>query len=124
MNARIIYDLEHEMEKDLDVIEYLAIDDIAQEFYAALCNMRWKKISNLPEDELIINKIMGLDYCSWSCTWRSASHIIAYIRNVHYNKSEDYMDFYCSGNEGIVSDRVNKCFTRMGWQQHPWDNDV
>ena len=117
------YDLEFEMEKDAIVIAYLADDVIAKEFYAALCNMRWKKITDTPEDQRIIDKLKGVDPTVWSCSWRGSGGIIADLRNVHYNKAEDYMSFYCSGNEGFVSERVEECFTRMGWKQHPWDDD-
>jgi len=123
MDLNTPFDLEHEMEKDAIVIAYLADDDIAREFYAALCNMRWKKITDTPEDQQIINKLKGIDPNIWNCSWRCSGGIIADIRNVHYNRAEDYMDFYCSGNEGFVSERVEECFTRMGWKQCPWDDD-
>lgn len=123
MELNIPYDLEFEMEKDAIVIAYLADDIIANEFYAALCNMRWKKVTNTPEDEQIINKLKGVDPNIWHCSWRCSGGIIADIRNVHYNRGEDYMDFYCSGNEGFVSDTVKECFERMGWVPHPWDDD-
>ena len=103
-------DLEKDMAKDATVISYLSDREIAKEFYAAMCNMRWKKIDELPEDERIINKLKGIDPSVWSCSWRHAGGIIADIRTANYNLSEDYMDFYCSSNEGFVSERVEKCF--------------
>lgn len=113
------YDLECEMRKDAIVIAYLADVSVAKEFYSSLCNMRWKKIVDIPEDQQIIDKLKGIGYTGWSCSWRGAARIIADIRNVNYNKSEDYVDFYCSGMEGLVSTRVNECFERMGWKQCP-----
>lgn len=124
MDLNCLYDLEFEMEKDAIVIAYLADDEIAKEFYAALCNMRWKKIIVIPDDELIIEKLKGIETNIWSCSWRGSGGIIADIRNVHYNRAEDYMDFYCSGNEGFVSERVKECFERMGWVPHPWDDEL
>lgn len=115
--------LEVEMSNDAIVISYLKDRDTAVEFYSALCNMRWKKINILPDDERIIEKLKGTDSNIWSCTWRYAGGIIADIRNKHYNTKEDYMDFYCSGNEGNVADIVEECFKRMGWVPHPWEND-
>ncbi len=123
MDLNIPPDLEHEMEHDAIVISYLENIDIARQFYAALCNMRWKKEDNRPEDQQIIDKLKGVDSTVWSVGWRGSGGIIADIRNRHYNTAEDYMSFYCSGNEGFVSDLVNECFKRMGWKQFPWDDD-
>lgn len=115
--------LDQEMAKDDIVIAYLKDRDVAVEFYSALCNMQWAVINNLPEDEKIIEKLRGTDSHIWSCSWRYAGGIIADIRNAAYNTKEDYMDFYCSGNEGHVSDLVKECFHRMGWEPCPWDDD-
>ena len=115
-------DLEYEMKHDAIVVAYLADKDTAVEFYSALCNMQWRKKDGIPEDERIIEKLKGVETDLWSCTWRRASAIIADIRNVNYNVDEDYMSFYCAGNEGIVSDRVEECFDRMGWTPAPWNN--
>lgn len=116
-------DLEAEMTKDAIVIAYLRDKEVAVQFYSALSNMRWKKIDMLPDDERIIEKLKGIDSDIWSCSWRYAGGIIADIRNVAYNTKEDYMDFYCSGNEGVVSDLVRECFYRMGWEPCPWDDN-
>lgn len=115
-----INSLNYDMGCDDIVIGYLADDTMAREFYAALCNMQWCKIADTPEDELIIDRLKGINSDPWSCSWRAAGAIIADIRNMHYNKSESYIDFFCSGNEGIVSFAVEKCFRRMGWVQMPW----
>lgn len=112
--------LEREMAKDAIVIAYLKDENTAGEFYSALCNMRWRKLSILSEDERIIDKLKGVESDVWSCSWRYAGGIIADIRNANYNTTEDYMDFYCHGNEGWVSDLVKECFNRMGWVEHPW----
>lgn len=115
--------LDLEMAKDSIVIAYLKDRDIAIEFYAALCNMQWEMIQKLPEDEKIMEKLKGINSEMWSCSWRYAGGVIADIRNSNYNVTEDYMDFYCSGNEGTVTDRVRVCFDRMGWRPVPWEND-
>ena len=115
--------LEVEMAKDAIVIAYLKDRDVAVQFYSALCNMRWKKMNMLPDDERIIEKLKGIDSDIWSCSWRHSGGIIADIRNAAYNTKEDYMDFYCSGNEGDISDMVRECFYRMGWEPCPWNND-
>lgn len=115
--------LDEVMAKDDIVIAYLGTSSIAQLFYRAMCNMQWRKINTLPEDERIIEKLKGIDSDLWSCSWRHAGGVIADIRNAHYNTKEDYMDFYCSGNEGDVADVVAECFERMGWKPEPWEND-
>jgi len=115
-------DLAEDMNNDAIVIAYLSSEDVAKEFYSALCNRRWKKINHLPEDELIIEKLKGVDSSVWSCSWRTSGSIIAKIRNTHYYTDEDYISFYWGGNEGIVSDKVKECFERMGWELYPWDD--
>lgn len=104
------------MAENKNVIDYLKDKDIAIEFYRALCNMRWYKVTSIDEDELIVNRLKGQYPNLWSCSWRTAGGIIADIRNANYNTKEDYMDFYCSGNEGEISDTVKQCFNRMGWE--------
>lgn len=116
-------DLGEDMAKDDIVIAYLGNVDTAKLFYRSLCNMQWEKINSLPEDERIIEKLKGIDSNLWSCSWRYAGGVIADIRNANYNTKEDYMDFYCSGNEGDVADVVKECFERMGWKPKPWDDD-
>lgn len=109
-------DLFAEMMQDRIVIDYLADRAIAVEFYSALCNVDWYlKRPHITEDERIIQKLKGERDEYWSCSWRTAGGYISEIRNQHHNKNENYMDFYCSGNEGVVSDLVRECFDRMGW---------
>ena len=69
-------------------------DMFAKELYAALCNIIWKN----SEEE-------------YSCTWRYAGELVASLRD----KNEDYMDFYCSGNEGIISENVKNILTKYNW---------
>jgi len=109
-------DLAEEMASDTIVVEYLRDRDIAVEFYSALCNVDWyAKKPPLPDDELIIWKLKGERDSAWSCSWRTAGGYIAEIRNKYHNTNENYMDFYCSGNEGVVSGLVEECLDRMGW---------
>lgn len=113
--------LEKDMENDAIVIAYLKNEETARDFYRALSNVTWYKISTSSEDEKIIEKLKGEDDASWSCSWRYAGGVVADIRNKHYNTTEGYIDFYCSGNEGYVSEEVEECFKRMGWY-HRDDN--
>jgi hypothetical protein len=67
----------------------------ANKVYANLCNLVWYDYIN---DEVI------------SQSWRGAGGFVADIRNV----GEDYMDFYCSGNEGKVDVEIEKLFNDNG----------
>lgn len=119
----MVVNLEDEMKNSAEVIALCKDDEIAKDFYRALCNMQWKKAPGIPDDEIIIEKLKGKEVDVWSCSWRYAGGIIADIRNDHHGKSENYMDFYFSGNEGFVSDIVEECFANMGWKPHPYDDD-
>jgi len=116
-------DLSEDMARSTDVIAHLSTKSIAIEFYNALCNVEWKKINALPEDELIIEKLRGVDSSVWSCSWRAAGRTVAEIRNKAYNTTESYIDFYYSGSEGVVTDLVRDCFKQMGWEPHPYTDD-
>lgn len=113
--------LEKEMKEDVVVIAYLENKQIGVTFYRALCNMQWKKRNFLTTEEQTIAKLKGIQPDVWSCSWRYAGGIIADIRNKHYNANEDYLDFYCSGQEGFVHTIVKECFDRMGWEPVEWD---
>jgi hypothetical protein len=67
----------------------------ANKVYANLCNLVWYDYIN---DEVI------------SSSWRGAGGIVADIRNI----GEDYMDFYCSGNEGEVDPEIEELFNANG----------
>jgi hypothetical protein len=114
-------DLEYEMSKDAIVIAYLGNKDVAKDFYRALANMQWRKNSVVSEEDQIIDKLKGDDRNLWSCSWRYAGGIIADIRNANYDAQEDYLDYYCAGNEGEVTPLVKECFERMGWKPEPWN---
>jgi hypothetical protein len=117
------FDLSREMMDDDTIVNHLKDISIATDFYRALCNMRWKKITALDKQEQIIDKLKGIDSLIWSCSWRSSGGIIADIRNKHYNTTEDYMDYYCAGQEGEISPLVERCFNDIGWVQCPWPDN-
>ncbi len=115
--------LQTEMGKDSIVIAAIKDRGRAEEFYQALCNVTWIAKDELPEDEEIINRLKGIAPQEWSCSWRYAGGIIAHIRDDNYGFQENYMDFYCTGGEGCVSDFVREIFKRMGWVPHPDHDD-
>jgi hypothetical protein len=67
----------------------------ANKVYANLCNLVWYDYIN---DEVI------------SQSWRGAGGFVADIRNI----GEDYIDFYCSGNEGEVDPEIEELFNMNG----------
>lgn len=120
----IEYDLEDEMRNSPEIIASMANKNTAEQFYAALCNMRWKKIKYDTDDVIIIDKLSGNNVDLWSCSWRGAGSIIADLRFI-YDKSctEGYMDYYCSGNEGYVHPTVATALNKLGWTPVSWDDD-
>jgi len=90
-----------------DIVEFLTQKiltdyDFAQEAYAALCNTGWIKKDNKSGDPATF------------FSWRYAAGIISKIRKNF--DSMNYMDFYCSGNEGVVSDLALEYFAEIGWE--------
>jgi len=69
--------------------------EFANKIYANLCNLVW------------------YDYISDECihfSWRGSGGFVASVRNL----GEGYMDFYCSGNEGVVDEEIKKLFNDNG----------
>jgi hypothetical protein len=87
------YDLENDL-RSPKVMKAVQDLEFAKELYAAFCNVSWYK--------------NGIE---WGCSWRYAGEIVAELRNV----GEDYLDFYCSGYEGRVTDRVAELLNDLNW---------
>ncbi len=80
----------------------VAADDVlARELYASFCNMRWQR--------------EGMEE-SVSMSWRYAGGVVADL----VGRGECYLDYYCSGNEGVVSERVCEALAELGWTPVPW----
>ncbi len=77
----------------------------ATDIYKALSNMRWR--SKVTDD-------------IYSCTWRFAGGLVAQIREM----GENYLDFYCSGDEGHVTARVKDELDKLGWEPLPYEPDL
>ena len=71
----------------------------AYDLYGALCNNRFFKNGE-----------------QWTCSWRFAGGIVADIRN----QNEDYIDFYCYGNEGQVTEEIRNDMLNLGWEIKPY----
>lgn len=80
-------------------------DSFAHELYGALCNMRWR------------HRDAGTMPVSMS--WRYAGGVLAHLAC----KGGDYLDYYCSGNEGVVSARIRDALGALGWIPAPWPKE-
>lgn len=103
-----------DLERDLinsDAIRSLVQTDntFALELYAALCNNQFIHRNMEHPDE---------DY--WSCSWRYAGGVVSSI----HAAGGDYMDYYCSGNEGFISPRVVDLLAALGWVGRPYPDDL
>ncbi len=72
-------------------------DSYANAFYASICNIIWAK-----------HKLDD----AYSCSWRYAGGLVAQLRD----KGEDYLDFYCAGQEGRIRTDVLEDMQKLGWK--------
>lgn len=100
-------DLEREIKLRKDFYILCNSDKFCKDLYASLCNMRWLKEGETEP---------------WSCSWRYAGGIVAELRFLATEEHGDYLDFYCSGNEGQVNPVVESLFNDMGWTRCPWED--
>lgn len=82
----------------------LSDDEIATEMWCALANMMW-----------VNDDYEGVEV---SYSFRSAGGLIAEIRD-----KGDYMDWYCCGPYGVVSDRIEQALAKDGWRPKPYSHD-
>lgn len=79
----------------------------AEDAYRCLCNVIW-----VPMD----SKFTSYEDCdfdmekSFSMSWRSAGQEVADLRG----EGEDYIDFYCSGREGSITDEIKEAMKVVG----------
>lgn len=74
--------------------------DYCKRFYATLCNNELHKN----------NDVMGY-------SWRSTGSLIADVLC-----TGDYLDWYCSGNEGHIDEEVEQDLLDMGWRIEPYED--
>lgn len=98
---------EGELENALEALagQVAADETFAQELYTALCNMRWRKHDWDDQRAPLA-----------SMTWRGVGDLVATLEG----RDGSYIDFYCSGNEGEVSERVRVALGDLGWTPVPW----
>jgi len=109
-----------------------ASENYAQNLYAAMCNMEWRKRELWPE----------MKEENWGCSWRHAGGIIADMR-----EEGDYIDWYCSGignaeygngldctipditdgrnyvPEGVVTEEIEVDLNQLGWRPVPYKDE-
>jgi hypothetical protein len=95
----------HNLEYDLRTCDWIIdkvcdSDAYAKDLYSALCNNEFQKLEVIP---ILKNE-------TWSCSWRYAGGIIA-----HMCKAGDYIDWYCAGGEGSVTDQIRQDLKALGW---------
>lgn len=93
--------LEYELRTSDYFCERVKDNDYAKKLYAALCNTDWVRINCGPitKDD------------TWGCSWRYAGGIIADMR-----EEGDYIDWYCSGDEGVIDPEIEEDLLRIGWK--------
>lgn len=80
--------------------------DFPQRVYNALCNRGWRRIepSGYPAAAR-----------AYTCSWRYAGGLAADL--AHGARGEgNYMEYYCSGNEGAVDEAVETALNCKGWK--------
>jgi hypothetical protein len=124
------------LEYDLLTTEWIldkvrSSDSYAQNLYAALCNVEWRKRDLWTE----------LKEENWGCSWRYAGGIIADMQ-----QKGDYIDWYCSGSGGLnreyegeetneewqkrtgyvpeatVTEEIERDLNKLGWTPIPYDD--
>jgi hypothetical protein len=98
------------MEFDLRSTDWIlakvrASEAYAQNLYAAMCNQDFQKNDVWP---VLKNE-------TWSCSWRYAGGIVADMRG-----EGDYMDWYCSGIQGIVTEAELAEMTAEQIERYHW----
>ena len=96
---------ENNLEYDLRSTDWIlekvrSSDEYSQHLYAALCNNDFQKLEIIPI----------LKEEKWSCSWRYAGGIVANMK-----EQGDYIDWYCSGNEGSVTEEIKNDLKKLGW---------
>lgn len=88
---------EADFERDLaDAVKpFIMDDDFAKQVWGALANVDWYHMRDKKE---------------YSCSFRYAGGLIAEIRG-----EGNYMDWYCSAPDGVVSDKIHRLMKKRGW---------
>lgn len=121
------FDLMNDINNSKEFIELLADDRFCAELWTAFANVDWYKYrfdGLSDEDQVVALLSMTPEERSWGASFRGMGGCIATLRNMHHDKHEDYMDWYCSNYRGggptmpygYVSDRVMDALDSLGWR--------
>ena len=103
------FNLADDLANSTEICEKVLHDEeYAKDLYRALCNMQWRKREIMP---LLRNEL-------WSASWRCAGGIVADLR-----QEGDYLDWYCSGREGTVTEEIQKDLDKLGWEPVEYSDD-
>lgn len=87
----------------------------ARDVYRAFCNVTWVPLDSPVKDYDDILIELNMDGFEWkhehySSSWRSSGGFVADLRD----QGENYLDFYCAGNEGRVTDEIREAMLNIG----------
>ena len=85
---------------ELIINKVRSLSEYGKHLYATLCNNEFLKRDTW---EILTER-------TWSCSWRYAGGILADIMG-----EGDYMDWYCSGDEGHVFKEIEDDLYSLGW---------
>lgn len=119
---KIPRDLEHELFSNTTVCQWLVREPSRlRELYQALCNNQFWPLG---DQQSLTGSHTQNGY--WSCSWRTAAHIVLDLYNISNDTSEpaDYCQWYCSGEEGHVSDQIQQIMSALNWEIRPYSLDM
>lgn len=88
--------LDYDIQRSERIVEKMLDDTYAECMYSAMTNTEW---------------ICRDTNENWTASFRSAGSIVASLRPF----KEDYMDFYCCREEGVVTKEIEKDLNSIGW---------
>lgn len=96
-------DLETDLRNNHVIVDKIQASwDYSQRLYSTLANNVFCRMSDTGKPCLDSH---------WSCTWRYAGGLVAELAK----RAEGYMDYYCSGNEGLVDPEVEEDLNQISW---------
>lgn len=88
--------LDYDIQRSANIVEKMLDDTYAECMYSALTNTEW---------------ICRDTNENWTASFRAAGGIVASLRPF----KEDYMDFYCCREEGVVTKEIEADLNSIGW---------
>ena len=112
------FDAFEDMRTNDEFISLLADDEFCVLLWGSIVNCTWVKAfdPSLSDAEQVQAYLTyEVDDRTWSASFRGMGGIIASIRNEFHNKNENYMDWYCSGEYGVIAPIVREAMFKLGW---------